>query len=509
MNPLMTAVLALSLLSTAAYAAEPPDLSGIYWAAEYNAKIRLVGGGELPLTAAGNAAYEKNVAGLKDGTTIDAARKYCVPDGLPRVLATPYPFEIIQGPPGQITIVYELNHQVRTIRMDKPMPGEKELISFPFYNGHSVGHFEGDTLIIESAGFNDKTFVDATGAPHTDEMRTVERIRRTSPTQIESVITIHDPQYYTRDWQARFVYSQRNDVRIDDYACGDEHRDISSVRGVRPAASPRQNVRSNAALPSATTTKDRIPTFASNTFAWLAAGADWIDAAAGLRGPIQNDPDHPFHGNTAGPGQVTLRIGNYKDPVLKPWAAAQMRASNEEVLNGKRGLPFSAQSRCYPGGVPGQLLYPAEPFYFIQTPKQVWMIWQRDHMVRRIYLTDKHSNNVKLSWFGESIGHYENGDTLVVDTIGLSTQNSYIDNYRTPHTAREHVVERFKLSADGKTIEAAVTVEDPDTFNEPLHMVQRWRQVPNPLLETVCAEDNFDYFNQNLFPLPQADKPDF
>ena len=54
-----------------------------------------------------------------------------------------------------------------------------------------------------------------------------------------------------------------------------------------------------------------------------------------------------------------------------------------------------------------------------------------------------------------------------------------------------------------------ITVEDPDTFNEPLHMVQRWRQVANPLLETVCAEDNFDYFHQNLFPIPEADKLDF
>ena len=255
--------------------------------------------------------------------------------------------------------------------------------------------------------------------------------------------------------------------------------------------------------------KDGIPNLASSSFAWLAAGADWLDPPSGLRGPIRNDPDHPFHGNTAGPGQVTLRIGNYKDPVLKPWAAAQMLASNEEVLSGKRAVHFAAQARCYPGGVPGQLLYPAEPFYFIQTPKQVWMIWQRDHMVRRIYLTAKHSNNVKPSWFGESIGRYENGDTLVIDTIGLSTKNSYIDNYRTPHTAKLHVVERLKLSADGRMLEAMVTVEDPDTFNEPLHMMQRWRKVDNPLLETVCAEDNFDYFNQNLFPIPEADKPDF
>src|SRR5438445_201027 len=98
--------------------------------------------------------------------------------------------------------------------------------------------------------------------------------------------------------------------------------------------------------------------------------------------------------------------------------------------------PVACQALCYPGGVPGQLLYPAEPFYFIQTPKVVYMIWQRDHMVRRIHLTDKHSDVVKPSWFGESIGHYENDGTLAVDTIGLSAKNSYIDNWRTPHTEK-------------------------------------------------------------------------
>ena len=226
-------LLALSLLCGSAHGADAPDISGIYWATQYNAKIQLVGGGELPLTAAGKAAYDKNIAGLKDGSLTDNARKFCVPDGLPRVLANPYPFEIIQAPPGQITIIYELSHQVRAIAMDKPLPSDKELIPYPYFNGHSVGHYEGDTLVIESAGFNERTFLDATGAPHTDEMHTLERVRRVGPTEIEDVITIHDPQYYTRDWQARFVYQQRDDVWLQDYVCGEPHRDISSVAGVR------------------------------------------------------------------------------------------------------------------------------------------------------------------------------------------------------------------------------------------------------------------------------------
>jgi hypothetical protein len=261
-------------------------------------------------------------------------------------------------------------------------------------------------------------------------------------------------------------------------------------------------------------TKDGVPNLASIDFAWLAEGADWMDPPAGTQGHgrIKNDPAHPFLGNVdaiRSGRQPTLRIGDSKDSVLKSWAAAQMLASNEEALSGRLDVPFAAQARCWPGGVPGQLLYPAEPAYFIQTPKEVWMIWQRDHMVRRIFLTDKHSPNVKPDWFGESIAHYENGNTLVVDTIGLSTKNSYIDNFRTPHTTKEHVVERFTISPDGKELTAVVTVDDPDTFSEPIHMMQKWRKVPNPLLETICAEGNYNYFNQKLFPMPEAKTPDF
>ena len=257
------------------------------------------------------------------------------------------------------------------------------------------------------------------------------------------------------------------------------------------------------------TSQSAIPALGSREFAFLATGADWMDPPPGNgHGPIKPDPAHPFRGNLQG-GQATLRIGDSKDPALKPWAAKLILESNEEALSGKRAVPFAAQARCYPGGVPGQLLYPAEPFYFVQTPKVVYMIWQRDHMVRRIFMTDRHSANLKPSWFGESIGRYENGE-LVVDTIGLlgAPKLSFLDNFRTPHTEKLHVVERFKLMADGG-LEATARVEDPDTFNEPLTMMQRWRRVPNPLLETVCAENNVDPFQHNLHPIPEATKVDF
>src|SRR5215467_9572418 len=211
------------------------NISGIWWATTYSPKIVVFGGGDPPLSAAGKAQYAKNQAGLRDGTLVDKARKVCVPDGIPRVLETPYPFEVFQVPKGQITMIHELNHQLRVIALDKPLRKYEEVYLFANYNGYPVGHWESDTLVVQTIGFNEETFLDSTGLPHSDEMLTTERIRKTG-NQLEDVVTIHDPKMYTRDWQARFVYSQRNDIRMEDYSCNDaSHRDLSAVKGVNEA----------------------------------------------------------------------------------------------------------------------------------------------------------------------------------------------------------------------------------------------------------------------------------
>ena len=258
---------------------------------------------------------------------------------------------------------------------------------------------------------------------------------------------------------------------------------------------------------------EKIPALMSADFGWQSNVADWQEPPPGSgHGPIKPDPEHPYTSNAVGGAtgaQPTKRLGDYKDPVLKPWAAAEMKASNEEALSSVEKIPFAAQARCFPGSVPGQDLFPFEPIFFIQAPNVVTMIWERDHMVRRVWMTNKHSENLKPSWFGESIGHYEGGDTLVIDTVGLSTKNSYIDNFRTPHTDKLHVVERFQLEADGTHLTGIVRVEDPDTFNAPLTMKQRWTKTKGRMIETVCAENNNDYFSQGLFPVPIAAKPDF
>ena len=235
----LTAASCVSFAAASLAAGAEPDISGIWWATTYSARIQVAGGGAPPLNAAGQAQYQKNQAGLKNGSLVDKARSVCAPDGIPRVLETPYPFELFQVPVGQVTMIHELNHQLRVIPLNQPPRKLEEVAPFATFNGYSVGRWEGSTLVIESNGFNEETFLDSSGLPHSDELITTERIRKVG-NQLEDVVTIHDPKLYTRDWQARFVYNQRNDIRIEDYSCNDAtHRDISGVKGVNEARAAR------------------------------------------------------------------------------------------------------------------------------------------------------------------------------------------------------------------------------------------------------------------------------
>jgi hypothetical protein len=208
------------------------DVSGIWWTNQYSSEIRPQGGGPVPFTAAGLAAYRKNVQGLKDGSIEDNARKFCVPDGVPRILGTPYPFQVLQSP-GFVTFVYEQNHVFRTVPLDRPIPKDEDLVAYPYYSGNSFGHWEGDTLVVVTKGFNEKTFIDATGIPHTDQLLVTERIRKIDGGKVlEDIATVEDPQTFEKPWSARFVYQLHPELRIDTgFICGEKHRDLSTVRG--------------------------------------------------------------------------------------------------------------------------------------------------------------------------------------------------------------------------------------------------------------------------------------
>jgi hypothetical protein len=271
------------------------------------------------------------------------------------------------------------------------------------------------------------------------------------------------------------------------------------------------------------------PDFAPNpSIGWYAYNRLFIPPPSGA-GPLQQDPAHPYVSNDefrVTGRQPTERVADLDNPILQPWARDVVRKHNEVVLSGK--LVGSPTASCWPKGPLAFLLSPmTQPMYFVQGPKEVVMILSSFNDVRHIHLTDKHSANVKTSWYGESIGRYE-GDTLVVDTIGIDDR-SLVDGFGTPHTKQLHVIERFHLIEDGKVLEANIHVEDPGAFTMPWDAIQRFRQfeaavrrVPierltqlasapeGPLRESSCAENPNSFFpNVEALPIPQAVVPDF
>jgi hypothetical protein len=192
---------------------------------------------------------------------------------------------------------------------------------------------------------------------------------------------------------------------------------------------------------------------------------DLIAAPGGGPGPITFDKAHPYVPPGRG-GQPTYRVADLSNPVLQDWVKPAMKKANDEIIAG--GVAYRAHERCWPAGVPTfDTDVVGAPLFIYQRPNEITVIMESGPEVRHIYLNVPHSANVKPSWYGESVGHYEGGDTLVIDTIG-QTDRTFADNYRTPHTTRMHVIERWKLSADGKSVDVTVDVDDPGGLQDAL-----------------------------------------
>jgi hypothetical protein len=249
-----------------------------------------------------------------------------------------------------------------------------------------------------------------------------------------------------------------------------------------------------------------VPKLGFSDFGWFPVADDFQPPPSGP-GPVVSDAAHPYSSNQTG-RQPTFRIADLNNPILQPWVTESLRMTNEATRAGK--VPFSPRETCWLPGVPGYDIFSRiRAVYFLQTPTQVTIINEGDAQVRRVYLNVPHSPTPKPSWYGESVGHYENGDTLVVDTIGLNAR-TFVDLYLTPHTEKLHVVERFKLMPNGKRIELSITVEDEGAFTMPWSARQTYNQKPQAKMEeAICAENNVDMFNQGYVPPPQAEKPDF
>ena len=228
------------------------------------------------------------------------------------------------------------------------------------------------------------------------------------------------------------------------------------------------------------------------------AAIDFEAPPAGGPGPVRN--------TTPIVGRNPIWVGNYENPILLPWTAAEVKRFGELEQEG-RGPP-TAQMLCMPSGVPNAHTLMGS-VQILQAPDLVLIVHQRDHQVRRVYMNVPHREDPAPSWYGDSVGHYE-GDTLVIDTIGLNDR-TVTDRNGTPHTETMHVVERYRIADGGRAMEVQFTVEDPNAFTTPWSAMVRYQRNARQqvLEEEICAEYNFDVVTKEMFPIPVAETPDF
>jgi hypothetical protein len=149
--------------------------------------------------------------------TDDPVLKNCYPPGTPRIYLQPFPLQIVQTPT-EVIILYEYDHTVRHIYTD----GRQHSPDLtPTYMGDSIGHWEGNTLVVDTVGFNEKTWLDRMGHPHSDQLHVIERFTRTSPTDLQIAVTMEDPKALVKPWQATLNFQLKPDWHIMEQVCTD------------------------------------------------------------------------------------------------------------------------------------------------------------------------------------------------------------------------------------------------------------------------------------------------
>ena len=171
-----------------------------------------------PYTPAAEAKRREYVA--RRG--IDDPMARCLISGVPRITTRPLPFEIVQLP-GRVIILYEAHHAFRIIPTDgRPHPGDLE----PSYLGDSVGHWEGDTLVVDVTQFNTNTWLAGVGTIHSEKLHVTERYTRDTPDTIVYDVTIEDPVVFTKPWLQQEIFRLRPNERLREYECIENNEDL-------------------------------------------------------------------------------------------------------------------------------------------------------------------------------------------------------------------------------------------------------------------------------------------
>lgn len=201
-----------------------PDWAGL-WEVTFAPGVR----NEQPaLTPEYEARFEAYRAAQQRGDIQDTPAANCVPNGMPGIMTQPYPIEFLFSP-GKVTILIEAYSQWRQIFTDgRRHPDDPDLT----FNGHSIGHWEAETLVVDSVGFTTDTAMGASfGIRHSDKMHIVERMRLVGPDTLEIATTIDDPEALTKPWTTTRVYGRHRDWTVAEYICQQNNRNFTTGEG--------------------------------------------------------------------------------------------------------------------------------------------------------------------------------------------------------------------------------------------------------------------------------------
>jgi hypothetical protein len=470
MNHLRLLICVAAVAAGASSAADNTDpfaggrsaLLGI-WVPDSAPRTLLTAGGKAPpLTAEASKVYaERRQRLAKNDASFDPTT-WCAGPGMPRILTMQYPFEI-RGDAERIAFIHGWYRWFRIVDMG---PGTADP-PLPLAMGFPVGHWEGSNLVIRTAGLSDATVMDASGLPHSEQLKLTEHLRVLPNGRLEDRITIEDPENYTQPWEAVLTFHRDAAARVTDDVCPDR-----MAAGEPAEQLPRAGKASSAAKPAA------------------AAAAATPKPVASTRG---------FAGIWE-PKTFGIMV-----PEAPQSAAGQaIAARNAEAMQSGK-IMQTAWVSCRPGAV-STMTMPREKIVILESAAEVTLLFEMPRMVRRIRMNASHPAKLESDYVGDSIGRWE-GNTLVVDTLGF---NGYaeLDARGQPTSPQLHTVERFTPTADGSSIDIETTIEDPEYYTKPFTIKRSWKKSParHPF-EFDCMENPREEDFENAYYVRERYRP--
>jgi hypothetical protein len=443
----------------------------------------VVEGGEIPYQP---WAAAKKLENFTNRQTADPVGK-CYFPGVPRIMYMEFPFQIFQTSE-HVAVLFEWSQVYRLIYTNGKPPLHDGVES---WMGDSRGGWEGDTLVVEVKGQNDKTWLDMAGNFHSDALVVTERYTMLDADTIQYEVAITDPKVFTKPWMIGMpLVRQKNMDRILEYQCQAEAEEANGAF----ERDPRTWYPQPGSPPSPLGKPAEMPQGGNLTAAKTGTNLRrTADGKPDLTGYYQSSGGGANYGLekhgkdflTPGTRGVVIDPADGTLP-YQPWA-------REERIS--RELPYRGYddptAHCFVAGVPRSIYVPS-PFQILQQPGYVVMLFER--MSWRIIPLDGRAHipdNVRL-WQGDSVGHWE-GDTLVVDTTNLNGK-AWLNEVGDVVSHAEHVVERF-IPTDLTKVTYRATVTDPIAYTRPWTIEIPLNRQSEQLLEVACHEDNGDLQN--------------